>query len=705
MKVFSTLFAAWLLQANTVFAVSGLVGFGLKPIPSYCGQACHWPMLSYRLECTPQDAVPDVSGWYPDSAECKANDTPYLTTLAWCLHTRCRKEHTISQLEQFWEEQVTRNIAVYTNTSKKQLPAKWSYGQTLDHITKPPTQELGPPDTTILNFTALVPESKFILQFNTGAGITEEQRKGATYGIVILVIGFGVPILATCFYHLPFTSRLLGKYITPYLIQPSTIGTYSVRPLPYLLGNVPTIGQTTYIVLFFALNIVLMSINYQSMQPQIYYFPQNIEIMTFIFYRTGIAAYAILPLLILFASRNNMLLLWLTNWSHSTYLLLHRWIARLFVLHGLVHTFLALPVFLHQKAVRESAYWAWGAVATILSVLILGFSVLPARKWSYEIFLVTHIVFAVLLVVALWYHVVLWVGLGTWGYETWIYAACAVWFFDRAARVGRVLKNGMRKSKVTDLGNGYIRVDIPRVPSANDGPGLHIYAFFPTLSVWRPWENHPFSIVPTALMHKSGRKQRSETSSENGGNSPTAKESGVRLHTLDIEKHQSFGTSTAEPLNNGITLLIKKESGITKFLEADNGLLTLMDGPYHNTSATEIRRCDRLLLIGGGIGITSLLSWTVSHPNIKLAWSVKESAKCLVKELEGALSDVEKDVRIGSRLDIADLMEKEAQVGYNKVGVVVSGPGSLCDNVRAAVVAAGKKGGTEFELEVDAYSW
>lgn len=40
------------------------------------------------------------------------------------------------------------------------------------------------------------------------------------------------------------------------------------------------------------------------------------------------------------------------------------------------------------------------------------------------------------------------------------------------------------------------------------------------------------------------------------------------------------------------------------------------------------------------------------------------------------------------------------------MGIVVCGPGGLCDDVRAAVVCASKLGqGTEFELEVEAYSW
>ena len=74
--------------------------------------------------------------------------------------------------------------------------------------------------------------------------------------------------------------------------------------------------------------------------------------------------------------------------------------------------------------------------------------------------------------------------------------------------------------------------------------------------------------------------------------------------------------------------------------------------------------------------------------------------------MDGVLSRiVEKDVRIGSRLNVNALLAEELESGWDKVGVVVSGPGGLCDDVRAAVAAAGKKGKTVLQLEVDAYSW
>lgn len=73
--------------------------------------------------------------------------------------------------------------------------------------------------------------------------------------------------------------------------------------------------------------------------------------------------------------------------------------------------------------------------------------------------------------------------------------------------------------------------------------------------------------------------------------------------------------------------------------------------------------------------------------------------------MDGALSRIgEKEVRVSRRLDFGELLAEEMDAGWARVGVVVSGPGGLCDDVRAAVTAAGRKGGTVFELEEEAYS-
>lgn len=65
---------------------------------------------------------------------------------------------------------------------------------------------------------------------------------------------------------------------------------------------------------------------------------------------------------------------------------------------------------------------------------------------------------------------------------------------------------------------------------------------------------------------------------------------------------------------------------------------------------------------------------------------------------------MDKDIQIGSRLDVEHLLAEEMKAGWKKLGVIVSGPGGLCDDVRAAAAAAGRYGKTEFGLKVKAHS-
>lgn len=345
-----------------------------------------------------------------------------------------------------------------------------------------------------------------------------------------------------------------------------------------------------------------------------------------------------MPLVLLFSSRNNVLL-WVTNWSHSTFLLLHRWVARICALLALLHTLLALPLYYPAEAEKE--YWIWGAVATVALMILVLSSGLYVRSALYEFFLASHIILSVFVLVGCWYHIYYWLPLA-WGYEAWIYGACAVWLFDRLFRLGRLLKAGLRRSRVVDLGEGYLRIDIDDLRWGSE-PGIHVYTYFPTTNKLRPWENHPFSIIPTALLAPRGGLV-------SGSPIPT--------DSADLEKRDATQEQTKAVRDGstiaGVTLLVKKAAGATKLIRPSPGLLTLLDGPYTNTSnANRLLKCDRLLLVAGGIGITGVIPYVSLHPNVKLCWSVKQTAECLVRELSDALQRVEeKDVRVGRRLDV-----------------------------------------------------
>lgn len=518
--------------------------------------------------------------------------------------------------------------------------------------------------------------------------------------IVLLVVSFGLPIFVTCLGYLPFMSSLMDK-IKPRLVWPSIIGTYHARALPAFLGNAPTLGQTWYIVFFLGMNVLATAASYRSIPyPKGGDVPDRWkETMGYISTRNGVISFALAPLVILFAGRNNILL-WLTNWSYSTYMVLHRWVARIFTLHVLLHAIMEYMQYKRRGTYgteSKEEYWIWGIVAAVSCCIMMIVSTLYFRRASYEIFLIMHIVLAVIVIVGAWYHVQNKFH-GKWGYHHWLYASFAVWAFDRVIRIGRIAKNGMRRSEVTQISDDIVRIDIKDIRWEAD-PGRHTFAYFPTLNPLRPWENHPFSIIPTALLRSRGSNVAVSASSS----SEDVEKSGALdksvVSTVSRPSKQNGGTA-------GISLYVRKSNGLTKALKSHKNLLTLLDGPYPNNSPSGALKTDRLVLIAGGIGIPAVLPFITHHLNVKLYWSVKAGSQALVDDLGDILQGLqEKDVRVGERFDIGDLLDKEEAEGWKRIGVVVCGPGELCDDVRSLVAKKARSSSATWELDVEAFSW
>jgi predicted ferric reductase len=383
--------------------------------------------------------------------------------------------------------------------------------------------------------------------------------------------------------------------------------------------------------------------------------------------------------------------------------LLHRWVARIFAVQAIVHSITLLLTYQGSGSYAVESikpYWLWGIVATVLTCAMLVLSVLYFRRLAYEVFLIVHIVLAVLVIVGCWYHVVL-----RWGYnfyDNWLYAAIAVWFFDRAVRVLRVFKNGMRYASVTEIGDSYVRVDVPGV-RWTIRPGHIGYVGFPTLHPLRPWENHPFSINSSVLF----QSYRHALAPVSPGNSISHNSDAEGISADEKAPKSPIARDITHPTTTGgVSFIIKKKSGMTRTLNTNARLLTVLDGPYPHSASTDALETDHLLLLAGGIGITGVLAWLSVHPNTKLAWSVKASDQALVDEMYTALGNVaDKQVLVGQRFDIKELLQRDMAIGYKKIGVVVCGPAEMCDETRAVVAGLGRGSKTVFELHVDAFSW
>ena len=437
--------------------------------------------------------------------------------------------------------------------------------------------------------------------------------------------------------------------------------------------------------------------------------------------RAGVLSFANLPLLLLFAGRNNILL-WLTNWSHSTFLLLHRWVAVICTLQACLHSAMYLQVYKNNAdrdytSESQLPYWYWGIIATLSFTLLMPLSVFWIRQRFYEAFLASHIVLSILALIGCLLHIIFRFQT-QWGYENWIYTGFAVWGFERLlARPIRLLRNGLKTAHISVIDEDYLKVQVPGLVCEG-----HIYLYFPMLT-WRVWENHPFSVAAmrtqtidsTAFQNMPGSDLENTSSNE-----------------ANIEKDQSSTVTTGQPIAYGTTFFVRVSGGLTnKFVQATRSskpIKVLVESSYgheHTAIYSDPTKASiqypNLLLIAGGVGITALLSLldesqTLLAPvgKTKLYWGMR--SKALAEEVESLFGSqrpavgqsrwgsVHVQTSIGKRFDFKLILEEELRNNVGETTIVVSGPVEMVEDVRAIVTRLARQG-IVAKFVVESFSW
>lgn len=160
-------------------AIDGLRGLTMPTDDDpACAFGCTGSLAGFALACSTEDHSSDGGGHGHGSpivttSSCRAGDEPYLTTVAWCISTKCAPFGVpISRLEEVWELEVTGDPSVR---------AKWSYTEALLNVDGPPTRMLAMGDK--LNATLLAPAS-WQTSYNTATAMGHESRTQSIYGYV-----------------------------------------------------------------------------------------------------------------------------------------------------------------------------------------------------------------------------------------------------------------------------------------------------------------------------------------------------------------------------------------------------------------------------------------------------------------------------------------------------------------------------------------
>ncbi|KAF1977649.1 hypothetical protein BU23DRAFT_550921 [Bimuria novae-zelandiae CBS 107.79] len=685
--------AALLLPAATCMDMSlsntrnghGLIGYGIDMYKPNCAYSCRAAISSCTLDCSTMMEMDGMDMSMDEmmmetSADCYATDDAFLETMAYCISTKCEGVPAW-ELEKYWKANIAGTKAV-------QPDPKWTYQETLERITSPPNETAG----SELNKIMLVSEEDWMASWNAQDSFEKAEGKHEKYSIVIVVTCFALPIAFSFLRFIPFSNTLVTRF-NAWIIDPPLWGTKQKQPLAGGLGLMPTRGQALFITYILIINIVLSAVGFRSAQPNAWYPDmKRDEILTLFANRVGVISFANIPLLMLYSSRNN-LLLWVTDWSHSTFLLLHRWVAGIATIQAILHSLIYLRLKLESHTHAEESklpYWIWGIVGTLAMSLLLPTSVLYIRHRAYELFLACHVALAILTVVGCYYHI-LFRFAHQWGYETWIWAAMAVWGFDRVMRMLRIARNGLRTAVITKIDEDYVRVDVPGVAATG-----HAYLYFPTLT-WRVWENHPFSVASTATPQPV-RKAKGLKDEEAGVFGEGKDEINVSASAA------SSSASTHGPARLGLTFFLRRQGGLTRQLVSRSSLPVFVEASYGTHVDTS--HFSHLMCVVGGIGITAVLPYLSSHPgSSKLYWGVR-SAGIVHAVDDELLRNVDKEVFVGSRMNIREVLKDEvAYAGEGGITVLVSGPGGMADEARMAVSEIGRKGRVNVRLVDEAFSW
>ncbi|KAI6585061.1 hypothetical protein MCOR07_002314 [Pyricularia oryzae] len=759
----------------------GLIGWGKHMYQPACAFACRSVVRACPLLCTPEPGGKNYGtahspNWTPP--ECFTTDRAFMQTMALCIDNYCPISDgpTWYAIEDYWAS----HLAVTTVGSYQWVPsmslreavdgARAEEEAMRDAVGKNSTghgghgrlrarQHHGAPSESgnaTQRFTSALPTIKaraplnvtsFILwedwqRAYNGARLFETNEVGHSNAtIAVLFTALLVPVLFSMLRAIPGLARSrTWTWINCIVNHPAAFGTRHREPVAAAAGGamVPTRGQVLYIGLISIANFVLLVAPYYYVYPNSTYPIRRNQDLATMGNRAGSMAMGNAAALFLFSARNNALL-WLTDWGHGTFLLLHRWLGAWTVLLTVVHSCLLLAAYVeYGDYAMELArlYWRWGVVGTVAAVALGPASVLALRRAAYDLFLPLHQLLAVLFLVG-YYHHIWYLYQYQWGYEIWVWVAVGFWALDRVLRLVRMAVKGRRTAVISAVegSNGeYMRIDIDGVRS-----GGVVYLCFPTLR-WMFWENHPFSVISSeateaAVADEPEATQTTIPSSEKAG--PHAKKCAAGVVSIPspsspLQNAPVAPTSSKKPGQPRTTIIVRTRTGVTARLAARLAtaasttgtplrLPVLIEGSYQYSGSAErrLRSCTSVLCIAGGVGVTAVLPLLLrrgacsalpsgSPKRGRLVWAVRDGSlpAALAPELAALqAAGVEVETSVGKRVDLGAALEQEVLAGGDLLGVVVCGPPGMADEVRAKVTQLGRSGRRAVVFVDEAFSW
>lgn len=496
------------------------------------------------------------------------------------------------------------------------------------------------------------------------------------------------------------------NFVRKYFVLPPTFKKRHSRAV-WLVGYIPTRVQTLVVAGHCLMNLLMVSIGYANFKPNMYLNSSYLMHELMLSHRTAIMSFGQIPLLIIFASRNNLLAM-ATGWSFDTFNVYHRWVSRTMFIHAAIHSVCWADYGARRHYISlyyAQPYFRWGVAATCIGAAILFQAWQFLRSRWYETFLLIHIILAAAYIAGCYVHV----DVNGFGYTEFLWPAIALWVFDRFFRLVRMgLNGGLLKTSFEMRGTDVFRADISYWKTWTFYPGAHVYIYVMLPSGF--WQSHPFTVFESNLPGEEGH-----------------------IIILGKKKH-------------GLTETIYK-----RLLNAECGkkdLRIFVEGPYG--SHHHLGEFDTAVLIAGGIGITAIFPYALDlkargqKQHIVIRWVVhsEDALTWMPDELNSLLADGTIDFKlhitssdpskldkslsddssadnekqssstpslniVNGRPDMEEMVTSAISLygSDGSVGVLVCGPPAMNDDVRASVANNLENAKGKVEYFEEAFAW
>ncbi|EEQ27743.1 hypothetical protein McanMca71_000242 [Microsporum canis] len=446
--------------------------------------------------------------------------------------------------------------------------------------------------------------------------------------------------------------RYMSSWIRTHLTIPSAFGSYHLRTLYGC--DMPTRIDSIVIFSYWLIITILCCVNYELFAGNLYWPTTNIQLCRYVADRTGVLSFANLPLIWIFAGRNNIFL-WATGWSFRTFSIFHRQASLATTLLAIAHSVAYTVLYFLEGgsagyiAAYKEQWFYMGVVGTVSMSFLVIFSCLWFRRKTYEVFLLIHIALSVVTIVSMFSHISIFTG----EYDPYLWPLVAIWGFDRTLRLVRIVYCNFRVQfagkylqytkaeacydRVSDI----IRLEvIPGATGISQKPGRYYFIYQPFR--WTGYESHPFTLGAWAESPESVKEQcaKSDSSSSSLNENNKGREIYTATEASGIQK-----SCNSRPKEVKYIFWIRPLNGWTRQLRQQclksGGTAVskqfLLEGPYGET--TPLWAFESVLFIVGGTGIAAAVPYIQDHirrasstgagtctKDITLIWSVRQAS-------------------------------------------------------------------------------